>query len=172
MVFCSPPQPLWDITIHPLWGQHPRWYSFLSLIDVGLPPNPPPLGPSVLTGTPPRVYIRGTTRRLAHRPMSGSNTICNDPNPPLADIVLFGLPLSSFPFKTCLLGEGFHTRIKGVLFSSTINVGHHNLSGKNEQYLLAVGLDHYKQYQIQIPGSVSARTLGFWSQSILYKVKT
>ena len=32
------------------------WDSFLPPINVGLPPNPPPLEPSVLTGTPPRVY--------------------------------------------------------------------------------------------------------------------
>ena len=81
-------------------GQRPRCPSFLPPIDVGLPPNPPPLGPNVLTGTPPRVNpLRGTARRLAHRPMSGSNTICNDPNPPLANIVLFGLSLSGFPSR-------------------------------------------------------------------------
>ena len=31
--------------------------------------------------------------------MSGSNTICNDPNPPLADIVLFSLSLLGFPSR-------------------------------------------------------------------------
>ncbi|KAG7019680.1 hypothetical protein SDJN02_18643, partial [Cucurbita argyrosperma subsp. argyrosperma] len=30
--------------------------------------------------------IDGTARRLAHRPVNGSNTICNDPDPPLADV--------------------------------------------------------------------------------------
>ena len=40
--------------------------------------------------------------------------ICNDPDPPLADI------------KTRLLGEGFHTLTNGGLFSSPTNVGHHN----------------------------------------------
>ena len=71
MVICSPPQPMWDITIHPSSGpsvlagtisflpsptnvghhnlplfgaQRPRWHSFLPLIDVGPPPNPPPFG--------------------------------------------------------------------------------------------------------------------------------
>ena len=59
-----------------------------------------PLGPSVLTDTPPRVYpLRRTARRLAHRPVSGSDTICNDSDPPLADIVLFGLSLSDFPSR-------------------------------------------------------------------------
>ena len=66
--------------------------------------------------------------------MSGSDTICNNPNPPLGDIVLFGLSLSGFPFraspqdfKTRMLGEGFHTLIKGLLFSSPTNVGYHNV---------------------------------------------
>ena len=31
-------------------------------------------------------------------------------------------------FKTRLLGEGFHTLIKGVLFSSPTNVGHHTFN--------------------------------------------
>ena len=70
----------------------------------------------------------GTARRLAHRPVSGSNTICNNPDPLLADIVLFELSLSGFPqgSKTRLLGEDFHTLINGSLFSSPTNVGHHN----------------------------------------------
>ena len=39
-----------------------------------------------------------------------------------------GFPFRVFPqsFKTCMLGEGFHTLINGGLFSSPINVGHHN----------------------------------------------
>ena len=71
-LFCSLPQPMWDITIHL------------------------PSGPRVLTGILPRVYpLRGTTRKPAHRlPVSSSNTICNSPNPPLD--VLFGLFFSSF----------------------------------------------------------------------------
>ena len=40
----------------PFEVQRPRWHLFLYPIDVGPPPNPPPLGSSVLTGTPPRVY--------------------------------------------------------------------------------------------------------------------
>ena len=115
----------------PFGAQRPRWHSFLPPIDVEPPPNPPPLGPSVLTGTPPCVYpLRGTARRLAHCPVSGSDTICNDPDPPLADIVLLGLSLSGFPFraspqsfKTRLLGQGFHTLINDVLFSSPTNMG-------------------------------------------------
>ena len=83
---------------------------------MGPPPNPPPLGPSVLTGTPPRVYpLQGTARRLADRSVFGSDTICNDPDLSLADISFRGSPQD---FKTRLLGEGFHTLIKGDLFSS------------------------------------------------------
>ena len=56
----------------------------------------PPLEPNILTDIPPRVYpIRETAKRLAHRPVSSSDTICNDPDPQLADIVLFGLPLKA-----------------------------------------------------------------------------
>ncbi|KAG7016605.1 putative RNA helicase SDE3 [Cucurbita argyrosperma subsp. argyrosperma] len=55
-----------------------------------------PFGASVLTGTPPRVYpLRGIARRLTHHPVFGSDTICNDPDPPLTDIVFFGLPLKA-----------------------------------------------------------------------------
>ena len=55
---------------------------------------------------------------LAYHTVSSSDTICNAPSPPLADIVLFGLSLSSFPsrffkiFKTRLIGRGFHTLYK------------------------------------------------------------
>ena len=60
--------------------------------------------------------------------MSSFDTIYNDPDPPLADIVPFRFSLSLFPpqgFKTHLVGEGFHTLIKGRLFSFPTNVGHH-----------------------------------------------
>ena len=87
----------------PFGAQRPRWHSFLYPIDVGRPPKSTPLGPSVLIGPPPRVYppspLRGTARRPAHRPVTGSDTICNDQDPLLADIVLFGLSLSGFPSK-------------------------------------------------------------------------
>ena len=60
----------------------------------------------------------------------GLTIYCKDPDPPLADIVLFGLSLSGLPsrqgFQTRLLG-GFHTLINnGGLFSSPTNVGHHS----------------------------------------------
>ena len=63
-----------------------------SPIDAEPPPNPPPFGPSVLTGTPSRVYpLRGIARRLANRLVSGSDTICNRQDPQV-DIVLLGFP--------------------------------------------------------------------------------
>ena len=114
----------------PFRVQRPRWHSSLSPIDVGSLPNPPPLGPSVLTGTPPHVYpLRGTASLLTHCPVFGSDTICDDPGPPLADIILLGLSLAGFPlkvFKTRLLRKGFHTLIKDVLFSSPTDVRSHN----------------------------------------------
>ena len=59
---------------------------------------------------------------------------CNSPNPPLADIVFFGLSLLGFPskfFKTRLLRRGFHPLIKNALFSSPTNVGSHKYSGSS-----------------------------------------
>ena len=106
---------MWDITIHLLRGQRPT-----------------------IKSTP----LCGQHPYLAHRLVStpfkegreswhivSSDTICDNPDPPLADIVLFGLSLSGFSpqdYKTRLLGEGFHTLINGVLFSSPTNMGHHN----------------------------------------------
>ena len=52
-------QSMWDLTIHSLSG------------------------PNVLVGTPPGVHP------LVHRPVSDSDIICNDPSPPLTDIILF-----------------------------------------------------------------------------------
>ena len=60
----------------------------------------PSLGLSVLTGTPPDVHpLQGSTSLLAHRPVFGSDTICNSPRPPLTDIVLFRFSLSDFPAR-------------------------------------------------------------------------
>ena len=90
MVVCSSPSQCGTSQSTPLLGlvsSHP----FLPPIDVGPPPNPPPLGSSVLTGISPCVYpIRGTVRRLTYRPVSGSDIIYNDPDPQLTYIVLFG----------------------------------------------------------------------------------
>ena len=91
MVVCSPPQPMWDITIHPpsrpsvlagtlsfqqsMWdrpqihpffgAQRPYWHTASCL---------PPFGE------------QREGRHIVREP--GSDTICNDPDPPLADIVL------------------------------------------------------------------------------------
>ena len=129
MVVCSPSQPTWDITIHPPSGPSvlAGTLSFLqSMWD--RPQIHPPLGPASLLalfpssnqcGTAPKSTPlwgptsllahrlmstpfgeeRGTARRLTHRPVSGSDTICNDSDPPLVDIVLFGLSLSGFPSR-------------------------------------------------------------------------
>ena len=136
MVVCSPPNQYGTSQSTLLWGQRPRWHSFLPPIDVGPPPNPPLFGAQrsywhtafLLAHHLVSIPLRGTTRRLAYRLVSGSDTICNDPDPPLTYIVLFGLSLSGFPqgFKTRLLGEGFHTLINGGLFSSPTNVGYHS----------------------------------------------
>ena len=68
--------------------------------------------------------LRGSASSLGHRSVSGSDTICNSLSPPLADIVFFEFSLKVF--KTCLLGRGFHTLVKNILFSSPTDVGSHN----------------------------------------------
>ena len=117
---------MWDFTIHPPQGSS-VFAGTRSFLHSMWDPHQihPPSGPSVLTGTPLRVYpLQGTASSLAHCPVSGSETICNGPSPPLADIVLFGLPLKVF--NTRLLGRGFHTLIQGVSFSSPTDVRSHN----------------------------------------------
>ena len=111
---------MWDITIHlpsDFRAQHPRWHSFISPIDVGPYQIHPPSRRNVLTGTPPRVYsLRGITSLLAHRSVSGSDTICNATGPLLVDIVLFRLSLSGFPSRLYNASdrERFPAFIKGV----------------------------------------------------------
>ena len=97
--------------------------SFLQ--SMWAPPNPPPPGPNVLASTSPHVHpLSGLTLLAGTSPgVSGFDTICNSPRPPLADIVLFGLSFKVF--KTCLLGRDFHTLLKGVSFTSPTNVGSH-----------------------------------------------
>ena len=138
MVFCSPPQPRWDITIYPpsepnvLAGTHS---FFQSMWD---PPKSTSLWGLVsllahrLVSTP----LRRTARRLVHRPVSGSDTICNDSAPPLADIVLFRLFFRASPqcFKTRLLGKGFHT---GILFSSPNQCGTSHLRSPTHMHDLS-----------------------------------
>ena len=107
---CNDPDPLLaDIVLFRFFSGFPHWHSFLPPIEWDRPQIYPSLGASVLTGTLLRVYpIRGTARRLTHRLTSDSNTICNDPDPLLADIVIFEF-FSGFPqgFKTRLLGGRF-----------------------------------------------------------------
>ena len=94
-----------DVESHnlPLFGaQRPRWHSFPSPINLG----------------PPIHALSGPASLMAHRPVSGFDTICNGPSPSLADIVLFGLSLSGLR----LLGRGFHTLIKNASFSSPTDV--------------------------------------------------
>ena len=120
---------MWDLTIHPPSGPSVFAGTRSLLQSMWDPPIHPPLDPSVLAGTPPCVHpLRGSTSSLAHRPMSGSCTICNSLSPPLADIVLFGLPLKVF--KTCLLGRGFHTLIKSASFFSSTDVESHRKCGR------------------------------------------
>ena len=85
-------------------AQRPRWHTASC---------PPSFGAQPSTSTSLSVY---------------SDTICNGPSPPLANIVFFGLSLSSFPsrFLKRLLGRSFHTLINNVSFSSPTNVGSHN----------------------------------------------
>ena len=91
-----------DVGSHnpPSFGdQHPRWHSFPSPIDVG-PPIHSPLGPtSLLAHRLMSTPLRGSVSSLAHHPMSGSDITCKGPSPPLVDIVLFELSLSSFPSR-------------------------------------------------------------------------
>ena len=89
-MFCSPLQPMWDLTIHPPWGP---------------------------------------ASSLAHHPVSSSNTTCNSSITPLGRYCpLWAFPSRASPqgFKTCLLGRGFHTLIRNVLFPSLTDVGSHN----------------------------------------------
>ena len=68
---------------------------------------------------------RGLASSLAHRPMSGSDTICNSPNPPLADIVRpLRIAVQPHSFKTRMLGRSFYTLIKNVSIPSPTDVHH------------------------------------------------
>ena len=78
---CSPSQPMWDLTIHHFQGPA----SSLALVSF-----------FNQCGISQFTPLRGPTSLLAHYPVSSSDTICNSPSPPLADIVLFGLSPSGF----------------------------------------------------------------------------
>ena len=85
----------------PLRGPVSSLALFSSSNRCGTAPKSTPLwGPTSLlahhlVSTP----LRKTARRLAHCPVSGSDTICNDPDPPQADIVLFALSLLGSPSR-------------------------------------------------------------------------
>ena len=127
-MICSPPQLMWDNTIHPPSGPSVLAGTLSFLQSMWDRPQIHPLWDPTsflahrLVSTP----LRRTAKRLTHRPVSGFDTICNDPDPPLVDISL-GFPFRASPqgFKTRLLGESFRTLINGDLFSSPTNVGHH-----------------------------------------------
>ena len=80
------PYKWWFVLLHSQCGtsqstsfgaQRPCWHSFLPPIDVGSPQIHPLLGPaSLLVHCLVSTHLRGTTRRLTHRPMSDSDTIC------------------------------------------------------------------------------------------------
>ena len=84
----------------PFRAQRLCWHSFFSPIDLRPPPNPPPFrAQRPYWHTTTCLPLWGTASSLAHRLVSGSDTICNGPGSLLADIVLFGLSLLSFPFR-------------------------------------------------------------------------
>ena len=68
----------------------------------------------------------GPASSLAHRPMSGSDTICKSQNPPLCPLWPVTYRRQPHDFKTCLQSRGFHTLIRNVLFLSPTDVGSHN----------------------------------------------
>ena len=99
---------MWNLTIYIPLGPSVLASTRSLLQSMWNPPIHPPA--HRLVSTP----LRGSASSLAHRLVFGSDTICNGPSQPLADMVLFGL--SRLPlkvFKMCLLGRGFHTLIKG-----------------------------------------------------------
>ena len=68
------------------------------------------------------LYLYCSGRNALKRTLGGA--YCNGPNPLLAHIVLFGLPLKVF--KTRLLGRSFHTLTKNASFSFSTDVGSHS----------------------------------------------
>ena len=84
------------------------------------------------TSNPPPFGTQDSASSLAHYLVSGfdSDIICNSPSSSLADIVLFGLSLSSFPSRFLKmhrrLERGFHTLTKNASFSSPTDVESHN----------------------------------------------
>ena len=108
-------------------------HSFPSPIDVG-PPFLPPIHPiwgQRLCWHTARVHHSSRLSLLAaHRSVSAYDTICNSPNPPLIDIVLFGLSLKVF--KMHMLGRDFHTFLKNASFSSPTYMGSHRFQNQRK----------------------------------------
>ena len=96
----------------PFETQHPHrhLFPFLQLMwDLTIHP---PSGPNILVGhRPMSTTLWGSAFSLAHHSISSFDTICNRPNSPLVDVVLFELSLKVF--KT-----GFHTLINNISFPS------------------------------------------------------
>ena len=121
---------MWDLTIHStlepsvLAGTR---YFLQSMWDLTIQH---PSGPSVLTKTQPDVHpLLGSASSLTHCSVSSSDTFCKTPSLPLADIVLFGLSLSSFSsrfLKRVCYGEVSTPFIKNVSFSSPTDVESHS----------------------------------------------
>ena len=141
-----------------------RGRDFHPLIRNVLFPSPTDVGSHNLPSWGPK---------LTQCPMSGSDTICNNPRPPLAELSSLGFSFRASPqgFKTRLLwdltsvgkgNEAFLIRVWKPLFSRRILKtlrGSLKEKAQRGQYLLAVGLDFYKWNQSQSLGGVSARTL-------------
>ena len=115
---------MWDITIHPPSGPKVFASTRSFLPSMWEPHQIHPLwGPtSLLSHHLVSTPLWEIASSLAHSPVSSSDTLCNNSGPLLADIVLFGLSFLSSPQGFKMRGEGFHTLIKGVLFSSNFTI--------------------------------------------------
>ena len=126
-MFRSPPQPMWDLTIHP--SILARTHSLSqSMWDPLIHPFEAQHSCWHIASCPPPFGVQPLSPSLAHHPVFNSNTICNSSSPPRTDIVLFGFSLlnSLKVLKRVLLGRGFHTLIKNVSLSSPTDIGSHN----------------------------------------------
>ena len=131
-MFRSPPQMMWDLTIHPLWG--PAFLLAHRLVSTPIW-GPASLLAHRLVSTP----FWGSASSLARRLVSGSDTIRS----PSSSTASRYYPFWAFPlgfsfkvFKMRLLGRGFHTLIKNVSFSSPTDVGSHSVCAVNELVLV------------------------------------
>ena len=115
-MICCPPQPMWDITIHPLRGPASSLSLFPSSNQCGTAPKSTPLGPSVLTSTPPRVYPTFGEQRegwhivrwLALIPfLSQRNGLSRGVSPVLVFIFIFAFFWNLFSKRSCILCLSF-----------------------------------------------------------------